>query len=72
MKTTYLLFGGEASAIMDSTGNIHDAVRVGCTTYKFTEGGDIVDLLSEYTGWDNFWVLTEEEFNQINQLIEQR
>ena len=72
MKTTYLLFGGEASAIMDSTGNIHDAVRVGCTTYKFTEGGDVLKLLCAYTGWDDFWELTEEEFNAINKLIEQR
>jgi hypothetical protein len=72
MKTTYLLFGGEASAIMDSTGNIHDAVRVGCQTRKFVEGDDITNLLADYTGWNDFWILTEEEFDAINELIEQR
>jgi hypothetical protein len=72
MKTHYFLFGGEASAIMGSTGNIHDAVRVGCNTFVFKDGQDPTDLLAAYTGWNDFWVLTEEEYNQINELIEQR
>lgn len=72
MKTTYFLFGGEASAIMDSTGNIHDAVRAGCNTYSFTDRDSPEDLLAAYTGWDDFWVLTKEEYDQINELIEER
>lgn len=72
MKVTYLLFGGEASAIMDGTGDIHAAVKVGCQTYKFTEGDDITILLADYTGWNDFWVLTEEEYNKFNELINER
>ena len=72
MKTTYFLFGGEASAIMDYSGNIHDAVRAGCDTFKFTDGDDPVNLIAAYSGWDDFWVLTEDEYNQINELIKER
>lgn len=72
MKTTYFLFGGEAAAIMDSTGNIHDAVRAGCDTFAFKTGDDPVKLITAYAGWDDFWVLTEDEYNQINELIKER
>lgn len=72
MKTTYLLFGGEAASIMIDTANVHAAVRAGCVTYKFTEGDSVTDLLADYTGWNDFCELTEEEYNQINELIEER
>lgn len=72
MKTHYFLFGDEASAIMGSTGNINDAVRVGCSTYKYIEGDYPVDLLAVYSGWHDFYVLTEEQYNQINKLIKER
>lgn len=72
MKTTYFLFGGEAAAIMNSTGNIHDAVRAGCDIFAFKTGDDSVTLLEAYSGWNDFYILTENEYNEINELIKER
>lgn len=72
MKTTYFLFGEEAIGIMDSTGNIKDAVKVGCSTHSFTTGDDPADLLAAYSGWYDFCTITEEQYNKINELIEER
>lgn len=70
MKTTYFIFGEQAADIIGGGGSLKDAVRAGCETFKFTDGDDPVNLLAAYTGWNDFYTCTEEEFNIVNNLIE--
>lgn len=68
----YFLFGGEAADILGGGGTLEAAVRAGCETRLFdTDTDDVSVLLADYTGWNDFWTLTEEEYNKINELIEE-
>jgi hypothetical protein len=70
MTTKYFLFGEQAANILAEGGSLKKAVRAGCDTFKFEVGADPVDLLAAYSGWYDFLEITEEQYNTLNDLIE--
>ncbi len=73
METKYLLFGREACDIYFDE-DIHAVIQaiedcnISHDTYILKPDTNPLELLSEYEGWDGYAVISEEEFNLINNI----
>ncbi len=74
METKYLLFGREVCDIYFDE-DIHAVIQAieecnlsSYDTYILKPDTNPLELLSEYEGWDGYVVISEEEFNLINNI----
>lgn len=75
MQITYFLFGSEA---VDHLENYSDTFSdflewakenpSGYAIYCFSEGGNPIDLIMAFEGWGKYMVITEKEYEQIDNL----
>lgn len=64
-QPTYFLFGDEAVRLLESEGleSFRDTT-IPCSYYKWVDGeSNPVNLLMQFYGWDNYAVITEDEYN---------
>lgn len=67
----YFLFGEDACRDWSEGGikSLKKAVKnneYNPCTYEFT--GNVIELMEQYTGWNDYCILTKEEFDKINDL----
>ena len=71
MEPIYFLFGADACRDWSESGirGLKKASRnneYNPVTYEFT--GNILELMEQYTGWNDYSILTKEEFDKINSI----
>lgn len=65
----YFLFGKDAcNAFNEGEEELQEFIDRGedLTTYVYT--GNVIELMSEFNGWDDYIILTEEDYNTISDL----
>lgn len=71
-KSYYFIFGKEASDIIARAGfsyflkNMEDIPH---GIYHFKDGDFPFKLLNSYTGWDDFYIITESEWEQYHKKL---
>jgi hypothetical protein len=66
----YFLFGRDACILMDEQGiEAFKDSMVNYATFKWVDGkSEPIDLLYAYDGWEEYCVLTEDEYHYIENL----